>query len=66
MVVILRVALLGFQPVDDPGAKQEADDQRCHDRAAGAERQILEDVEDRELVGHRVQNMVKHRPLPSR
>ncbi len=72
----LAFALQRAQPVDDGRTEQEHEQQRGDDRAAGAKRDVAEDVEDGDFVRqidqpieHRI-NLVRTRPatclLPTR
>ena len=56
----LALALLAAQPVDQPGAEHEADQQGSHDRAAGPEGEIPEQVEDLIFVGERDEQVIQH------
>ena len=53
----LAGALAGAQPADQAWSDHEGDDQRRQQRAAGAERQIAEQVEDDVLVRQRIGNL---------
>ena len=46
----LAVTLLGFEPADSGGAEDKGDEQRRHHRAAGAEGEVAEQVEDVDLM----------------
>ena len=59
----LALALLDAQQVDHRAAEQEDEHQRGDDGAAGAERDVAEDVEKRDLVGEFGQP-IKHRVKP--
>ena len=56
----LALALLEAQQVDDRAAEQEHEHQSGDDGAAGAERDVAEDVEERDLVG-KFGQPIKHR-----
>ena len=59
----LALALLDAQQVDDRAAEQEHEHQRGDDGAAGAEGDVAEDVEERELVGE-IGQPIEHRIKP--
>ena len=59
----LALALLDTQQVDHRTAEQEHEHQRGDDGAAGAERDVTEDVEERYLVGELGQP-IEHRIIP--
>ena len=62
----LALALLEAQHVDDRAAEQEHEHQRGDHRAAGAEGDVAEDVEERDLTG-KFGEPIEHRdPRPSR
>ena len=56
----LALALQQPQPVDDARAEQEHEQQRGDDRAAGAERDVAEHIEDGELV-RQIDQPIEHR-----
>ena len=56
----LAAVLPGPQHADQPRADEEADQQRRQHRPAGAEGDVAEDVERRELVGERDEQVVEH------
>ena len=56
----LALALLPLQPADQGRADQEADQERRHHRAAGAEGDVADDVEGADLVREREEQAVEH------
>src|SRR5258707_233378 len=59
----LPFELLRLEPGDDARSEQEADQQRRHHGAAGAEGEVAEEIERAELIGQREEEMEQHADL---